>query len=188
MMLRTLIFAIATAAVFVVAGCERTEEQSSSVPKAESVAEADSSERVSQNGTEDELEGRWLVQSIDADEDDVELDDPWMPDAVEFHDGLFTLYANGETVETMSEMRIRIDESVAPAELDLMRDWQGRSETLPCIIEMDDGNLRIAIPLVLIDKLPTDPLSRPTSFDTSAGDRWCCVSRRRSESSAPVTG
>lgn len=112
------------------------------------------------------LDGSWKVESIAVGR---EVRDPQsgMPEMLEIAGGVFNTTTGGEPIRTFSGLKMEIDFSADPKKLNLMRPAGDRVETLPCIFELKDGQLKIAMPLVPADKAPEDPLPRPTSFDTS---------------------
>jgi uncharacterized protein (TIGR03067 family) len=113
-----------------------------------------------------QLDGSWKVESIAVGR---ETRDPQsgMPDVLEIASGVFNAKTGGQPIGTFSGLKIAIDSSANPKKLNLMRRAGDQVETLPCIFELKDGQLKIAMPLVPADKAPEDPLPRPKSFDTN---------------------
>lgn len=67
------------------------------------------------------------------------------------------------------EMKLNLDASTTPASLDLIREVNGVESSLPCIVEVDGDQLKLAMPLVPVEMEPGERLQRPESFDSESG-------------------
>ena len=125
------------------------------------------------------LAGNWVVVTIEA------MGEPrppqnGMPESIEIVGDVFSVYSGEKTLETFSNMKMILNLSKDPAELDLVRTNKGQAESLPCILRLVDGNLDIGMPLVPAKPEPGERLQRPTSFDTKSGPIMV-LSAKRSE-------
>lgn len=114
------------------------------------------------------LEGSWKVETIEF-RGESRMPQSGMPETVQITDGVFNAFTGEKPIPTFSEMRMEINDSINPVELELVRNMNQRIESLPCIVELAGQQLRIAMPMVPANKSPDDSLPRPKSFDTTTG-------------------
>lgn len=149
----------------VVVSPPRTEPLASETPESHNARSADARATTLD---ESDLEGEWKVNSVEIQGESL-APQPGMPEVMQFTNGVFTAFSNGSPIETFSEMVVYVDFSPDPAILDLTRQYEGRIETLPCLLELNGPVMRISMPMIPASKRPEDPLPRPLSFDTEAG-------------------
>ena len=114
------------------------------------------------------LEGSWPVKTIEL-KGEIRASGPGMPENIEISGGVFTVTSEGKVLGTFSNMKMYARPSTSPLQLDLVRDRDGRLEYLPCILELVDHELRIAMPMVPAKRSPDKDLPRPGNFDTTTG-------------------
>jgi uncharacterized protein (TIGR03067 family) len=109
------------------------------------------------------FEGSWEVVSIEA---SLMKTAPGKgaPQKAIIKDGKATFFAQGKELPTFKDLTLAIDPKKKPKVLDFIR---GGNECLPCIYELTDQELKLAMPLVPKERKPGDRLPRPESFDTT---------------------
>jgi uncharacterized protein (TIGR03067 family) len=108
------------------------------------------------------LEGNWEVVSIEANGMKIPVQ-KGAPEKALIANGKATFYSDGKAMPTFKDLGLELDPKKSPKEVNLVR---GKGETLPCIYELSDTELKIAMPLVPLDRKPEDKLERPNSFAT----------------------
>jgi hypothetical protein len=76
---------------------------------------------------------------------------------------------------TFKNLQLDLGPRKVPRAVDLVR---GDKESLPCIYELKDDELKLAMPLVPRDRKPEEPLARPASFDTKDKPVLVLIARR----------
>jgi uncharacterized protein (TIGR03067 family) len=108
------------------------------------------------------LEGTWEVVSFEVGGKKV---DPGKgaPEKAVIKDGKATFFAGGKEIPTFRNLKLELDPKKKPKEVNLVR---GERERLPCIYEVTEEELKLAMPLVPKERKPGEELSRPESFDS----------------------
>ena len=120
------------------------------------------------------LSGDWNIERVEVEGKAVNV--PGLPTEFSIHEGRFTLAKDGQPVATMKEMLVAVDLEKKPAHLSLIR---GQNEELPCLYEVENDRLMIAMPLIPKDKKKEDPLPRPAGFDTSKEPIMLFVAKKK---------
>lgn len=85
------------------------------------------------------------------------------PDKASVKNGVIDFSLKGQVIPHFSGLQITIREVEGKRLLNLTRNG---NETLPCLYELNEPGLKIAMPLVSTAKKPADSLARPDSFET----------------------
>lgn len=108
------------------------------------------------------LEGTWEIVSIEAGGKKLDAG-KGAPDRLVVKDGVATFSAGGMEIPTFKDLKLQLDPTKKPMAADLVR---GGKESLPCIYEVTDAGLKLAMPMVPRDRKPGETLPRPESFDS----------------------
>ncbi|MEZ6095034.1 MAG: hypothetical protein R3C03_12530 [Pirellulaceae bacterium] len=111
--------------------------------------------------------GEWAVKKLLFQGEAME--GPGQPDKMVFSESVLNTTADGETIPQFSNLRfqIRKTESENQFEIDLVRGKDTNAETLPCLMKLEEGRLWIAMPMIQLQRDPTEPIARPENFDTA---------------------
>jgi uncharacterized protein (TIGR03067 family) len=123
------------------------------------------------------LEGTWDVVSIEAGGMKMPAGQGG-PEKAVIKDGVATFFAQGKAMPTFKDLKLQLDPKKKPKAVDLVR---GGKEILPCIYEVTDDGLKLAMPLVPLNRKPQEPLPRPESFD-SKGQEFIVLTAKRGKS------
>ena len=108
------------------------------------------------------LEGTWKVVSVEAAGNKVNPG-KGAPEKIVIKDGKLTLFAGGKALPTAKNLKIEIDPKKKPKTINLVR---GEKESLPGIYEVKKDKLKLALPLISLDRKPGEKIPRPKSFET----------------------
>lgn len=97
------------------------------------------------------------------------------PDQIVIKDGKFTLMMGGKAMGTFADLTMEIDAKKTPKAIDLIREGK---DQLPAVYELKDDELKLAMPLVPLQKKKGELLPRPDSFETK-GKEYLVVTAKR---------
>jgi uncharacterized protein (TIGR03067 family) len=120
------------------------------------------------------LEGTWQVIAIEAGGMKVDAA-RGAPEKAVIKDGKATFFALGKEMPTFRGLRLDLDPKKNPKAVNLVR---SEKESLPCIYEVKDDQLMLAMPLVPKDRKPGSQLPRPESFETKDKPVMVLIARR----------
>src|SRR5438105_15748387 len=107
------------------------------------------------------FEGTWDVVSTEANGMKLPVGQGG-PEKAVVKGGVTTFFTNGKAMGTFKDLKLELDPK-KPGAVDFIR---GENERLPCLYELTDDQLKLAMPLVPVQPKNEEVLSRPESFET----------------------
>lgn len=108
------------------------------------------------------FEGTWDIESIEADGRKLPRG-MGAPERAVVEAGKISFFTGGKKMPTFRDLALEFDPKSKPKAVNLVR---GKNERLPCIYEVTERSLKLAIPLIPRQRDPKEPLPRPKSFET----------------------
>jgi uncharacterized protein (TIGR03067 family) len=120
------------------------------------------------------LEGSWDVVSMDVAGMKTEAG-KGAPDKLVVKDGKMALIVDGKELNAFKDLKLELNAKKKPKAVDLLREGK---ETLPCIYEVTEEEVKIALPLIPKERKPGEVLPRPESFETKDKPVMVIVAKR----------
>lgn len=110
-----------------------------------------------------DLQGEWTVEAAQIGKRQFPIA-AGMPQRLLFNDNILAVDAGEKKQDEFSKLKIELVGG-HPVQVNFVRNRKGNEEVLPGILEITDGKLRVALPLVPVQRKAGEILARPSSFD-----------------------